>query len=111
MTSSRRPSWLRGTRRSLGLLAAAATLGIAMAVPAVSQVGAPASIPVASGSASGMQAPLASPIKNVVVLYMENHTFDNLLGFWCDGHPQRCPDGGMPSSVRLSDGTVVTPRT
>ena len=58
-----------------------------------------------------MHAPPASPIKHIVVLYMENHTFDNLLGFWCDSHPQRCPDGGMPSLVRLSDGTVVTPRT
>lgn len=51
-----------------------------------------------------------SPIRHVVVLYLENHSFDNLLGFWCDRHPLRCPDGGMPSSVTLSDNTVVTPK-
>jgi len=49
------------------------------------------------------------PIKHVVVLYLENHSFDNLLGYWCDHHPGRCPDGGMPSSVTLSDKSVVTP--
>jgi phospholipase C len=53
----------------------------------------------------------ASPIQHVVVIYLENHSFDNLLGFWCDAHVGRCPDGGMPSSVTLSDGTAVTPAT
>jgi phospholipase C len=51
----------------------------------------------------------ASPIKHVVVLYMENQSFDSVLGFWCDHHPGRCPDGGMPSSVKLANGAVVTP--
>jgi phospholipase C len=50
-----------------------------------------------------------SPVQHVVVLYLENHTFDSLLGYWCDDNPGRCPDGGMPSRVTLSDGTVVTP--
>src|SRR5712692_5267546 len=50
-----------------------------------------------------------TPIEHVVVLYLENHSFDNLLGYWCDQQPGRCPDGGMPPSVTLSDGTVVTP--
>jgi phospholipase C len=50
-----------------------------------------------------------SPIQHIVVLYLENHTFDNLLGYWCDDNPGRCPVGGMPSSVRLSNGAVVTP--
>jgi phospholipase C len=50
-----------------------------------------------------------SPIRHVVVLYLENHSFDSLLGFWCDQNPGRCPDGGMPSSVRLSNGAVVKP--
>jgi phospholipase C len=53
----------------------------------------------------------AGPIRHVVVIYLENHSFDNLLGFWCDDHPGRCPDGGMPASVRLSNGAVVTPGT
>jgi len=49
------------------------------------------------------------PIRHIVVLYLENHSFDNLLGYWCKHHRGRCPDGGMPSSVRLSDNSVVTP--
>ena len=52
-----------------------------------------------------------SPIRHVVVIYLENHSFDSVLGFWCDSHPGRCPDGGMPSSVRLSNGATVTPGT
>ncbi|HEY2441994.1 MAG TPA: alkaline phosphatase family protein [Streptosporangiaceae bacterium] len=54
---------------------------------------------------------MASPIKHVVVLYLENHSFDSLLGYWCNQNPGRCPDGGMPSSVTLSNGAVVTPDT
>jgi len=50
-----------------------------------------------------------SAIQHVVVLYLENHSFDSLLGYWCDDNPGRCPDGGMPAHVTLSDGTVVTP--
>jgi phospholipase C len=49
------------------------------------------------------------PIRHVVVIYMENHSFDNVLGYWCNQHKGRCPDGGMPSRVRLSDGAVVRP--
>jgi phospholipase C len=51
----------------------------------------------------------ASPIKHVVVLYLENHSFDSILGFYCDDHPGRCPQGGMPASVTLKNGAVVTP--
>ena len=51
----------------------------------------------------------STPIKHVVVLYMENHTFDNILGYWCNRNARRCPAGGMPSSVKLSNGDVVTP--
>jgi phospholipase C len=50
-----------------------------------------------------------TPIKHIVVLYMENHTFDNIFGYWCKRNTGRCPDGGMPSSVRLSSGRVVIP--
>jgi phospholipase C len=66
--------------------------------------------------AGGLIAPAATqaqvtPIRHVVVIYLENQSFDSILGYWCDGHPGRCPDGGMPSSVRLSSGAVVTPGT
>jgi len=57
----------------------------------------------------GSRSAARTPIKHVVVIYLENHSFDNLLGFWCDRHQARCPDGGMPSSVTLSDGSVVRP--
>jgi phospholipase C len=53
----------------------------------------------------------ATPIQHVVVIYLENHSFDNVLGYWCNANPGRCPDGGMPSSVTLSNGAVVTPTT
>jgi phospholipase C len=69
-----------------------------------------ASVAVFPVSAAPRTAP-AGPIRHVVVIYLENHSFDSLLGFWCDDHPGRCPDGGMPASVKLSDGLVVTPRT
>jgi phospholipase C len=51
----------------------------------------------------------AGPIQHVVVLMQENHSFDSELGFWCDAHPGRC--AGMPASVALSNGAVVTPAT
>ena len=47
----------------------------------------------------------------MVVIEAENHSFDNILGFWCDANPGRCPAGGMPTSVTLSNGAVVTPVT
>ncbi|HEV2451744.1 MAG TPA: alkaline phosphatase family protein, partial [Streptosporangiaceae bacterium] len=50
-----------------------------------------------------------TPVRHVVVIYLENHSFDNVLGYWCGEHRGRCPEGGMPARVRLSDGAVVTP--
>jgi phospholipase C len=67
----------------------------------------PAEWAVAAPGAS--QAAPVTPIRHVVVLYLENHSFDNVLGYWCNSHPGRCPDGGMPASVTLSNGTVVIP--
>jgi phospholipase C len=55
---------------------------------------------------SAATAPPSTPIKHVVVLYLENHSFDNVLGYWCD-QTGRCL--GMPASVTLKDGAVVTP--
>ena len=49
------------------------------------------------------------PIRHIVVLYLENHSFDDLLGYWCNQHRRRCPDGGMPSSVTLSNNATVIP--
>jgi len=52
---------------------------------------------------------VSPPIRHVVIIYLENHSFDNVLGYWCDVHRGRCPDGGMPAAVRLSNGAVVKP--
>jgi phospholipase C len=61
-----------------------------------------------AASTGGTSAPPA-PIRHVVILLVENHSFDNILGFWCDSHPRRCPDGGMPSLVTLGNGAQVKP--
>jgi phospholipase C len=67
----------------------------------------------APAGSAGTSARTASPIQHVVVIYLENHSFDNVLGDWCDQAAQqaanRCPAGGMPSSVTLSSGAVVAP--
>ena len=62
-------------------------------------------------SASHVVRAAAFPVRHIVVVYLENHSFDSVLGFWCDDEPGRCPDGGMPSSVTLSNGVVVNPST
>jgi phospholipase C len=60
---------------------------------------------------SAPQAAAVKPIQHVVVLDLENHTFDNVFGYWCKSHPRRCPAGGMPASVTLANGVVATPGT
>jgi len=82
-------------RRYVGLGAAVAAIAALAGVGAAGQPGATAASP---------------PIRHVVVIYLENHSFDNVLGFWCDVHRARCPDGGMPATVKLSNGTVVKPK-
>ena len=48
---------------------------------------------IATGGGRGVPRPVqarqASPIRHVVVIYLENHSFDNLLGYWCDQNPGR----------------------
>jgi phospholipase C len=70
-----------------------------------------AAVPVATVFSlnTGTASAQAPPIKHVVVLYLENHSFDSILGYWCNAHPGRCPQGGMPASVHLSNGATVTP--
>jgi phospholipase C len=87
---------MRGKKR-LWAATAALPLAAALGTPAVNH------------AQAALAAPSASPVRHVVVLFLENHSFDSVLGFWCRNHPRRCPNGGMPSSVTLSDGAVVTP--
>jgi phospholipase C len=65
---------------------------------------------IVSVPSSGVRA-AGSPIQHVAVLDLENHSWANVLGFWCRNNP-RCGAGdAMPASVTLSDGSVVTPTT
>src|SRR5215831_4202365 len=93
-----KPPWPRRAWLLAVLLPTAAATGIATATAAASPA---------------QPAAPATPIRHVVVIFLENHSFDNVLGYWCDMPRNfgRCPDGGMPSSVALSDGAVVTPGT
>lgn len=83
------------------LLVCSAVLLAAAGAEPVTGLAAVAGTPVAN--------PVKTPIRHIVVLYLENHSFDSLLGYWCDNHRRRCPRGGMPASVRLSNGAVVRP--
>ncbi len=59
---------------------------------------------------SGSDAPIDSPIQHVVIINQENHSFDNVLGNFCDlatqGQIQRDPCEGATTGV-LPDGTVT----
>jgi phospholipase C len=76
-----------------GLVAAAA---VALGASAQAQsAGTPASRAVAA----------SSPIQHVVVIYQENHSFDETLGVYCRTRTIRCD--GFRGPVTLKDGTVV----
>src|SRR2546423_333248 len=55
-----------------------------------------------------------SPIRHVIVLYQENHTFDNVLGFWCarTGRCDGVTDGALPdgSTTALARAPDVVPQ-
>src|SRR6476661_10157120 len=52
---------------------------------------------------SDLAAPPVSPIRHIVVILQENHSFDNLLGRWCHRH-HRC-DGAVRG--KLSSGRWI----
>jgi phospholipase C len=49
----------------------------------------------AAAPSASLAAPV-TPIRHVVVLYLENHSFDNVFGYWCNGHPAAARAGGCP---------------
>jgi phospholipase C len=57
-----------------------------------------------SPSATAQPSP-AGLIRHVVVIYQENHSFDETLGKFCQLHAGRCD--GYVGPVRLEDGSVV----
>ena len=74
---------------------------------AVAALAGAAGPPLAAAASPPLATAAAPPVRHVVIIYLENHSFDNVLGFWCDVHRARCPDGGMPAKVKLSNGAVV----
>src|SRR4051794_22394305 len=47
-----------------------------------------------------------SPIKHVVVIYQENHTFDDVLGAVCESRTVPC--NGYTGPVTFADGKTAT---
>src|SRR5215467_7164619 len=76
-------------------------------IPPVAVLAAAALLAGALGAPAPQVPASTVPVQHIVVLYLENHSFDNVLGYWCD-QTHRCL--GMPASVTLRGGTVVTPR-
>lgn len=67
----------------------------------------PTPTPSPSGTASPSPTPSGSPIKHVVVIYMENHSFDNVLGNWCFVN-SRCSGYDVTKPVTLKGGVQHT---
>ena len=86
---------------ALGVRSRLHTCAVALLTAAIAGLGGPAMVSTATAQ--------PRPIRHIVVLYLENHTFDDLLGYWCNRNRRRCPDGGMPASVTLSDKATVIP--
>ncbi|MGI8613300.1 MAG: alkaline phosphatase family protein [Nocardioidaceae bacterium] len=49
-----------------------------------------------------------SPIQHIVIIYQENHSFDDVLGDLCEHRATRC--NGSTRDVTTADGTVITNR-
>ena len=60
-----------------------------------------------TAGARAAQVDATSPIRHVIVMYQENHSFDNVLGYWC-AQTNHCV--GLPATVTLKGHTVVTPK-
>jgi phospholipase C len=87
----RRIPGARGLRRAGWIWATALVAILTLTLFAVATVG------------SDADPPPASPIRHIVVILQENHSFDNLLGGWC--HRQHRCDGAVRG--RLSNGRWI----
>ena len=76
--------------------------------------------PSSAGSAAGLgksrpDTNSAAPIKHVVIIFQENHSFDNLFGLFCVQHPDRRCNGrtrgkiSTGSTIRLRHGPDIPP--
>jgi phospholipase C len=82
----------------------------ALAALGIGQIAATSAASPATNVASTATAQLspAGKIRHVVVVYQENHSFDETLGKFCQVHAGRCD--GYVGPVRLEDGSVVNMR-
>ena len=84
------------------VIVAAAVVAMGVSVQAE---GSPPSGATAAPAANPVKVPV-SPIRHVVVIYQENHSFDETLGFYCGTRAPKC-DGDI-RAVRLKDGSKVS---
>ncbi|MFI5286997.1 MAG: alkaline phosphatase family protein [Candidatus Dormibacteria bacterium] len=89
------------------LSASVAWTGIIATFEAAPPPPTPTPSPTATSTVSPSPTPTGSPIKHVVVLYMENHSFDNVLGDWCFIN-SRCNGYDVTKPVTLKGGTQRT---
>jgi phospholipase C len=99
MTGARRQP--RGGVRRLGLVVVATALAIAAAT--TGRVGAASPVPSAAPAAAPTRLGPRGVIKHVVVIYQENHSFDETLGDFCVIHKGRC--NGYVGVVHMKDGS------
>ncbi len=83
-----------GRRASLAVVAAFCSSGVLVGV-------------MTATASSQAAEPAASPIRHVVIIYQENHSFDNTLGDLCVVD-HRC--NGSIAPLRLKSGVSVTPK-
>ena len=99
------------TRRSLlNTTAVIAVFGVAQGWPQV---------PAASNETSVPSADKLASIQHIVVVYQENHSFDNLYGKWegvnglanaDSAHTRQTSQGGVPYNCLLQNDFSLTPR-
>src|SRR5690242_8042094 len=100
-SAERAPAANRASRRGAAALPARAALVAMFLLASMPLLAARASTPPPAAARS----PLAgSPIKHVVVIFQENHSFNDLLGKLCVDEGHRCE--GTTNGV-ISDGTKV----
>jgi phospholipase C len=99
-----RPAWVAFLRRTA--LVGVVVLAVVIAAGGRGRVAATsvASATRANPGATSQATP-AGTIRHVVVIYQENHSFDETLGKLCQLHAGRCD--GYVGPVRLEDGSVV----
>jgi phospholipase C len=94
---------MNGGRRSRLAGFGVINLGLGIAVVASGQL--PPLISPASGNPVTRAGTQPSPIEHVVIIFQENHTFDNVLGIFCLKHPARKCNGARHG--RISTGRRI----